>query len=248
MTVKSEPASTPQRGETVVETTLPNPYESLLATAILFLSTVEQQSKPYPLQCKDAHEQLSELSKLGLANTVNASRLRLLAGHYETYQKAVKTIGFMCEVWRVFGNNTIVIRPNHFHQVLKRHNLVCGRLKYFKGELPPKALEEYISADAKVRLYRYPRSRYASFEVPKNLPWVTQMDCGGLALEESCAIAAPIECFEVAPKEELDPFIFSYSELGYILIHAKWGAEAEDATIKRYEQLRDAIIGKGGAL
>lgn len=152
----------------------------------------------------------------------------------------------MCEVWRVFGNNTIVISPNHFHQALKRHNLVCGRLKYFKGELPPKALEEYINADAKARLYDYPNSRYASFKVPRNLPWVTQMDCGGLAIEESCAIAAPIECFKVAPKRELDPFIFSYSELGYILIHAMWGAEAEDATIKRYEQLRDAIIGKGG--
>ena len=30
-----------------------------------------------------------------------------------------------------------------------------------------------------------------------------------------------------------------------VLIHAKWGPEAEDATIKRYEQLRDAVIGKG---
>ena len=34
----------------------------------------------------------------------------------------------------------------------------------------------------------------------------------------------------------------SYGELK----HAKWGAEAEDATIKRYEELRDAITGKGG--
>ena len=40
-----------------------------------------------------------------------------------------------------------------------------------------------------------------------------------------------------------DPFICSLTTHG-VLIHAKWGAEAEDATIKRYEQLRDAIIGK----
>lgn len=40
-----------------------------------------------------------------------------------------------------------------------------------------------------------------------------------------------------------DPFICSLTPYG-VLIHAKWGAEAEDATIKRYEQLRDAIIGK----
>ncbi|MCM1066420.1 MAG: hypothetical protein NC418_02465 [Muribaculaceae bacterium] len=41
-----------------------------------------------------------------------------------------------------------------------------------------------------------------------------------------------------------DPFICSLTRYG-VLIHAKWGAEAEDATIKRYEQLRDAVIGKG---
>lgn len=39
-----------------------------------------------------------------------------------------------------------------------------------------------------------------------------------------------------------DPFICSLTPYG-VLIHAKWGAEAEDATIKRYEQLRDAIMG-----
>lgn len=42
-----------------------------------------------------------------------------------------------------------------------------------------------------------------------------------------------------------DPFICSLTHHG-VLIHAKWGAEAEDATIKRYEQLRDTVIGKGG--
>lgn len=40
-----------------------------------------------------------------------------------------------------------------------------------------------------------------------------------------------------------DSFICSLTSYG-VLIHAKWGAEAEDATIKRYELLRDAIIGK----
>ena len=50
------------------------------------------------------------------------------------------------------------------------------------------------------------------------------------------------------PERKLyDPFICSLTPHG-VLIHAKWGAEAEDATIKRYEQLRDAIIGKGGSL
>lgn len=39
-----------------------------------------------------------------------------------------------------------------------------------------------------------------------------------------------------------DPFVCSLCNYG-VIIHSMWGAEAEDATIKRYEQLRDAIIG-----
>lgn len=47
-------------------------------------------------------------------------------------------------------------------------------------------------------------------------------------------------------RKVFDPFICSLTHHG-VLIFAKWGAEAEDETIKRYEQLRDAVIGKGGA-
>jgi len=39
-----------------------------------------------------------------------------------------------------------------------------------------------------------------------------------------------------------DPFVCSACKHG-IIIHSMWGAEAEDATIKRYEQLRDTILG-----
>mgnify|MGYP001068953561 CR=1 FL=1 len=44
-----------------------------------------------------------------------------------------------------------------------------------------------------------------------------------------------------------DPFVCSICDHG-VIIHSMWGAEAEDATIKRYEQLRDAIIGNSKSL
>lgn len=52
--------------------------------------------------------------------------------------------------------------------------------------------------------------------------------------------------YSTAPKplpRNYDPFVCSLCDYG-VIIHSMWGAEAEDATIKRYEQLRDAIIGK----
>ena len=42
-----------------------------------------------------------------------------------------------------------------------------------------------------------------------------------------------------------DPFICSLTPFG-VMIFSKWGDEAQDEIIKRYEQLRDAVIGKGG--
>lgn len=71
-----------------------------------------------------------------------------------------------------------------------------------------------------------------------------------IALIESSDIPRYYQCdfIKTQPLPERiveDPFICSLTSYG-ILIHAKWGAEAEDATIKRYEQLRDTIIGKGG--
>lgn len=44
-----------------------------------------------------------------------------------------------------------------------------------------------------------------------------------------------------------DPFICSLTPFG-VMIFSKWGDEAQDEIIKRYEQLRDAVIGKGGGI
>lgn len=56
--------------------------------------------------------------------------------------------------------------------------------------------------------------------------------------------------YATAPKQlprDYDPFVCSLCDHG-VIIHSMWGAEAEDATIKRYEQLRDAIIGNSKSL
>lgn len=41
-----------------------------------------------------------------------------------------------------------------------------------------------------------------------------------------------------------DPFVCTLCEYG-VIIHSMWGPEAQDETIKRYEQLRDTIINNG---
>ncbi len=56
--------------------------------------------------------------------------------------------------------------------------------------------------------------------------------------------------YATAPKplpRNYDPFVCTLCDYG-VIIHSMWGAEAGDATIKRYEQLRDAIIGNSKSL
>ena len=42
-----------------------------------------------------------------------------------------------------------------------------------------------------------------------------------------------------------DPFVCSLCDYG-VIIHSKWGVEAENRIIKRYEELRETIIKRGG--
>lgn len=234
--------------ETIVA---PNAYESLLTTAIIFITTtIETKSESSQIELwRAASAQLANLESIGLGKTVNAERLRPMVRQYNNYKDACNAIKFMCDVWSKFGAHTLIIKPIHFRQVLQKHDLVCGKIQSFKGELPQKALNEYIKAEgcAAFHLTSGYDWTYASSHCHEHgLPFID--GSGWLGMDEAFCIAAPRECFEVAPKRELDPFIFTVSKHGYILIHSMWGAEAEDATIKRYEQLRDAIIGKGGGV
>lgn len=60
---------------------------------------------------------------------------------------------------------------------------------------------------------------------------------------EAITCDIPLDFDEAGFSFARDPFVCSICEHG-VIIHSMWGAEAEDATIKRYEQMRDAIIGK----
>lgn len=354
----------------------------LSAMAMLFIELMcqqQEQNKSYGelIHTKEA------LAQFGFKNSQNAKLLGAMTGQMAEYKKATDTLAFMEEVWQKFGSDAMVVRYDHFFQILEKYDMVCGSFDRYTGGIPQSALDTLTRLNGMwerkelgqdfVTPYKWGLMFSVSNEnamVEKlraflRMPILTTKQINDLtnaaigitggeldtnpnaaALADVLFIAAPaadmkplkmdvtfstdklkelrttqprieaewkvarsmyfdfgIMCHSnegiakrkaeylrldairnkemreinqaVKGEEERlqtiladsdinryaqisfihkeaeivrilkDPFICSLTPHG-VLIHAKWGAEAEDATIKRYEQLRDAIIGKGG--
>lgn len=353
----------------------------LSAMAMLFIELMcqqQEQNKSYGelIRTKDA------LAQFGFKNTQNAKLLGAMTVQMAEYKKATDTLAFMEDVWQKFGTDAMVVRYDHFFQILEKYDMVCGSFDRYTGGIPQSALDTLTRLNGMWERkelgqdFATPYEWGEGFTVSTEETGVSRLrnwlrmpilttndikDCinaimdirGGVlnnapkttALMDVLFIAAPaadmepleievefntdnlkelrrakpqtstrsawnamwadsvkyeskeyyrlraeydrldnirrkeIRDIDQAVKDEeerlqailadsdinryakisfihkeaeivrilKDPFICSLTPHG-VLIHAKWGAEAEDATIKRYEQLRDAIIGKGGAL
>lgn len=353
----------------------------LSAMAMLFIELMcqqQEQNKSYGelIRTKDA------LAQFGFKNTQNAKLLGAMTGQMAEYKKATDTLAFMEDVWQKFGTDAMVVRYDHFFQILEKYDMVCGSFDRYTGGIPQEALDTLTRLNGmwerkklgqdfatpyvwgstflisnentmveKLRVFL--RMPIRTTEQIKNLLNAAIGVKGGVlgtnpnaaTLTDVLFIAAPaadmeplemevdfntdtlkelrqtrpktstkrawdacwadnvkyeskefyrlraeydrldnirrkeIRDIDQAVKDEeerlqailadsdinryakisfihkeaeivrilKDPFICSLTPHG-VLIHAKWGAEAEDATIKRYEQLRDAIIGKGGVI
>lgn len=342
-------------------------HRDLTAFVLLFLADIQQE-----IERKEVPATISQdaalLSEFGLTHSKNAVIAKNLAkevsAHNKEYDRKKAALAFMADVWATFGTDAMVVRYDHFFQILEKYDMVCGGFDRYTGGIPQEALNALASlkelwGKGQFRSeYGLPLGYASSFtfrdescdivhlrsraRIPMRVSDESIMqqfaklcfikDLGadkprGLeSINDALFIAAPaadmkplkmevdfdpsltaakasealrqaerenrdlvlypsshrwerdtikndairaeetrlqsvIEKSDIAryckidfiktqplPERKLyDPFICSLTPHG-VLIHAKWGAEAEDATIKRYEQLRDAIIGKGGAI
>lgn len=323
----------------------------LSAMAMLFIEMMceqQEQNKPYGelIATKDA------LAQFGFTNSQNAKLLGEMTAQMDVYKKASEVLSFMEDVWKKFGKDAMVVRYDHFFQILEKYDMVCGSFDRYTGAIPQSVLDmlthlngmwksktlgekfvtpykwgsnfEFVSENSMVeKLTAFMRMPLNTTEHIKTLINDAIGISGGIldlddlddapcatSLSDVLFIAAPaadmkplsirigfrtekisslrrnglswygldIETKRAIRQEEdrlksiiaasdinryaqisfidkvaevsrllRDPFICSLTPHG-VLIHAKWGPEAEDATIKRYEQLRDAVIGKGGAV
>lgn len=288
------------------------------------------------------------LEQFGFTNSQNAQLLGEMQTQMADYKNAADALAFMENVWQKFGKEAMVLRYDHFFEILEKYDMGCGSFNRYTGAIPQSAIDtlnkldemwerkeltteyavgltyainydfkdEATGLDILRKRMRMP-FRCANEDIMQEISSVCGLDLMADRRSESkrlsdvMFIAAPaadmkpleirfvfgtprfnelqhilnlvvhtssyldqkkqydaevnrlkaiVEASDINRYAKinfvktdpipfrilLDPFICSLTRYG-VLIHAKWGAEAEDATIKRYEQLRDAVM-KGGAL
>lgn len=332
-------------------------HRDLTAFVLLFLADIQQEieRKEVPATISQDAALLSEFGLTHSKNAVIANRLtKEVSAHNKEYDRKKAALAFMSDVWATFGTDAMVVRYDHFFQILEKYDMVCGSFDRYTGGIPQEALNvlaslkdlwskgqfrsEYglplkyastftfrdescdmvklrnraripmcVSDKAVMRQFAKlclikglgtdkprglgsindalfiaapaadmePLKMIVDFDVlhkgdtalrqaERTDPYLARYNwkrysIGNDAIrKEETRLQSIIEKSDIAryckidfiktqplPERKLyDPFICSLTPYG-VLIHAKWGPEAEDATIKRYEQLRDAIIGKG---
>lgn len=166
----------------------------------------------------------------------------------------------LSRVKKDFGEETLFVRYDDFEKVINKYDLVCGRLSDYKGVLPAHKMAD-IERVLNMQIPNFWKDKisrlfncYEAFhrhdfdKIDLRFPFYTKNN-------EPCEawysfikgytffIAAPAH--EMMTEKELrekaiaeqrarDPFICAHTKWG-IIIFTKWGEEAEDAIIKKYE-------------
>lgn len=159
-----------------------------------------------------------------------------------------------------FGEEALFVRYDDFEKVINKYNLVCGKLSDYKGVLPeykmadinrvltmniPEFWEDKISKIA----HAYDTLRIIEkTQFNRRFPFFVvgsihdNVLLGYSRYATKFFIAAPAH--EMLTEKELkaerearakDPFICAHTKWG-IIIFTKWGEEAEDEVIKKYER------------
>jgi len=275
------------------------PSDAAYAASILMLTELikaQLLSKEH-----DGKTQIAQrLRNVGLTNAFVTREQR-------EFERNVELLSFMLQMWRDLGTHAILVSPQHFYEILSRHDMMCGGLPNYVGDVPTEKIPEVERAIAQaederyfnqmyfiehIRIYgvedliaflRFPFSPFdvghASKFTGKSIGWNVWLNNGkhpswNFDIHDRdmgrVFIAAPKEYMQKMRANDVDfgdweldnalhkytnaktqtkpllhdddPFVCSCCKHG-VIIHSMWGAEAEDATIKRYEQLRDTILG-----
>lgn len=287
-----------------------NPSEAAYAASIIMLTEiVNAQEQVYNVQdMQIAHR----LKRVGMTNA-------FVTREQKRHSENAARLAFMLDMWRDLGRQAILVSYNDFCDILCHHDLMCGSLDRYIGDVPTENVadierSQWQSEDPRFDRYFnlpfYPeRSYYSNYDefveiqrapflflggqrdtsryhitlhineemklfvaAPKGFIHQSTVEIDATApegLDKSATkiVAAATQevrdiihkaerngyvgrVTEIVPRQlplNYDPFICSLCIYG-VIIHSMWGAEAQDSTIRRYQELRDTIIGKAAPM
>lgn len=120
-----------------------------------YISSISEsiEKKQYLEVPKELQQEYNKLCSLGLQNTTNAKILEAKIDEIKKLNDKIESDNsyiehlkeayiFMKELHKVFGTDAMLIRFDDFKYLLKKYNLVCGKLSSYQGSIPEKNVQE----------------------------------------------------------------------------------------------------------
>lgn len=108
--------------------------------AMLFLELTcqrREKNKPYG----EMERSKNTLAQFGFSNSQNAHLLNAMSDPMAEFKKANDTLAFLDAVCEKFGPDALVVRYDHFFQILEKYDMVCGSFDRYTGGIPQSALD-----------------------------------------------------------------------------------------------------------
>lgn len=113
------------------------------AFAMLVASMKTEEDVPSPIQLR---QEVGKLRQLGLTATKQYQQASQLLSKYEQataeYNKKRAFLTFITEARAKFGEDVIVVKYDHFMQILEKYDLVCGYVNRYTGSIPDFAISK----------------------------------------------------------------------------------------------------------
>jgi hypothetical protein len=105
---------------------------------------IEGEKKEYSLSEANTLKELGFTSSKRYTEITEAENFNRAL--FKAKEERVKFILFLDEIFRYFGQGVLLISRQHFSELLRKYDLVCGLPSDFTGEIPPEMYEDLTKA------------------------------------------------------------------------------------------------------
>ena len=105
---------------------------------------IEGEKKEYSLNEANTLKELGFTSSKRYTEITEAENFNKAL--FKAKEERVKFILFLDEIFRYFGQGVLLISRQHFSELLRKYDLVCGLPSDFTGEIPPEMYESLTKA------------------------------------------------------------------------------------------------------
>ena len=105
---------------------------------------IEGEKKEYSLSEANTLKELGFTSSKRYTEITEAENFNKAL--FKAREERVKFILFLDEIFRYFGQGVLLISRQHFSELIRKYDLVCGLPSDFTGEIPPEMYESLTKA------------------------------------------------------------------------------------------------------